>query len=58
VEFLLEDFQEIIKAEAEVVRSNNHNLPDQGRHEYGLRFTSMHPHFREVLERFVELAGS
>ena len=54
-EFGLETFQELVKAEAEVVRTNNYNFPNHGRYEYGLRFTSLHPHFRQILEQFVKL---
>src|SRR5690348_7069597 len=53
VEFPLEQFKEMVKSEAEVVRANYQNFPNQGRYEYGLRFLTMHPHFREVLEKFV-----
>jgi hypothetical protein len=56
VEFPLEEFQEKLRAEAEVVRANNYNFPNQGRYEYGLRFLAMHPHFREVLEKFMRLS--
>jgi hypothetical protein len=55
VEFPLEKVKEVLKAEAEVVRANNYNFPTHGRYEYGLRFTTMHPHFRETLDRFFEL---
>ncbi len=57
VEFPLEEFKEKIRAEAEVVRVNHHNFPNHGRYEYGLRFLGMHPHFREILEKFLEVAG-
>lgn len=57
VEFLLEEFKEMIRAEADVVRANHQNFPNQGRYEYGLRFLSMHPHFREVLEKFLKVSG-
>jgi hypothetical protein len=53
VEFPLEEFKEILRAEAEIVRANHANFPNQGRYEYGLQFQAMHPHFREVLERFL-----
>ena len=53
VEFVLELFRSVLKAEAGVVRSNNYNFPNHGKYEYGLRFTAMHPHFREILEKFV-----
>jgi hypothetical protein len=55
VEFVLEAFREVLKAEAGVVRTNNYNFPNQGKHEYGLRFSAMHPHFRQILEKFVEM---
>jgi len=54
VEFRLQPLTEVLRAEAEVVRANNYNFPDHGRYEYGLRFLSMHPHFRQVLERFLK----
>jgi hypothetical protein len=57
IEFLLEEFKEVIRAEADVVRANHQNFPNQGRYEYGLRFGSMHPHFREVLEKFLKVSG-
>ncbi len=57
VEFPLEEFREMVRAEAEVVRANHQNFPNLGRYEYGLRFLTMHPHFREVLEKFLKLAG-
>lgn len=56
LEFPLEAFGELVRAEAEVVRADHYNFPNQGRYEYGLRFTNMHPHFREVLERFLSAA--
>ncbi len=57
IEFPLEEFKEMLRAETEVVRANHQNFPNQGRYEYGLRFLSMHPHFREVLEKFLKVAG-
>jgi len=54
IEFLLESFKEHVRAEAEVVRSNNHNFPAQGRYEYGLRFLAMHPHHHEILLMFLD----
>ena len=57
VEFPLEQFKEMIRSEAEVVRANYQNFPNQGRYEYGLRFGAMHPHFRELLEQFLSQAG-
>ena len=56
VEFPLEDFKQVIRAEAEVVRANNANFPNLGRYEYGLRFLGMHPHFRETLDKFLKVA--
>jgi hypothetical protein len=58
IEFLLEMFKEHVRAEAEVVRSNNHNFPAQGRYEYGLKFLTMHPHYREILENFFKMLES
>jgi hypothetical protein len=55
VEFPLEQFKEMIRGEAEVVRANYQNFPNQGRYEYGLRFVALHPHFREVLEKFFKV---
>jgi c-di-GMP-binding flagellar brake protein YcgR len=57
IEFPLEDFKEVVRAEAEVVRANFQNNPNQGRYEYGLMFTNMHPHFRQVLDQYFKLAG-
>jgi hypothetical protein len=57
VEFPLEEFKEVLRVESEVVRANYQNFPNQGRYEYGLRFTAMHPHFREVMEKFLMIAG-
>ncbi len=58
VEFPLEGFREVVRAEAEVVRANHANFPNQGRYEYGLRFLSMHPHFREVLDSYFQAVGA
>jgi hypothetical protein len=58
VEFPLENFKEVIRAEAKVVRANHANFPNQGRYEYGLYFWAMHPHFRELLEKLMKLAVS
>jgi len=58
VEFPLESFKEVLRAEASVVRANHANFPNQGRYEYGLSFQGMHPHFREVLEKFLKVAES
>src|SRR5437870_4880437 len=57
IEFPLEEFKVMIRAEAEVVRANHQNFPNQGRYEYGLKFLTMHPHFREVLEKFLKVVG-
>ncbi|HUO57659.1 MAG TPA: PilZ domain-containing protein [bacterium] len=57
VEFPLEQYKEVIRAEAAVVRANHQNFPNQGRYEYGLQFGAMHPHFRELLEQFLAQAG-
>lgn len=56
VEFLLEEFKQLIKAEAEVVRANHANFPNQGRYEYGLHFLNMHPQFRVMLDKFMLIA--
>ena len=56
VEFPLEDFKQVLRAEATVVRANHANFPNQGRYEYGLLFMSMHPHFRETLDKFLKVA--
>ncbi len=56
VEFPLESFKEIVRAEAKVVRANHANYPNQGRYEYGLQFLVMHPHFRELLEKLSKSA--
>ncbi len=57
IEFPLEEFKEVLRAEAQVVRANYQNFPNQGRYEYGLHFRSMHPHFREVMDKFLRIAG-
>src|SRR5579871_2737534 len=57
IEFPLEEFKQVLRAEVEVVRANHANFPNQGRYEYGLRFLSMHPHFRETLDKFLRVAG-
>ena len=57
VEFRLEPFAEPLRAESEVVRANNYNFPNHGLYEYGLRFSSMHPHFRQVLDHFLKLVA-
>ncbi|HVZ82005.1 MAG TPA: PilZ domain-containing protein [bacterium] len=54
VEFPLEEFKQVVRAEAEVVRANHANFPNHGKYEYGLRFRDMHPHFREIMEKFIE----
>jgi hypothetical protein len=58
VEFPIENIEEVIRAEVEVVRANNQNYPSQGRFEYGLKFTGMHPHFREVLGGYLSAFGA
>ena len=58
VEFALEEFEQVVRLEAQVVRANYANNPNQGRFEYGLRFSSMHPHFRETLDRYLKMAES
>lgn len=54
IEFPLEEFKQVIRAEAEVVRANHSNFPNHGKYEYGLRFQGMHPHFREMVEKFLK----
>jgi c-di-GMP-binding flagellar brake protein YcgR len=54
VEFPMEEFRQVIRAEAEVVRANHANFPNHGQYEYGLRFQNMHPHFREIMEKYVK----
>ncbi len=56
IEFPLEEFKQLIRADADVVRANHANFPNQGRYEYGLRFLGMHPQFREMLEKFLKVA--
>lgn len=56
VEFALEEFKQLVRAEAEVVRANHSNFPNQGRYEYGLHFLSMHPQVREMVEKFLRMA--
>ena len=58
IEFLLEAAKETVLAEAEVVRANYQNFPNQGRYEYGLQFKAMHPHFREVLDTYFNAIDS
>lgn len=58
VEFPLEAFKQVLRSEAEVVRANHANFPNHGKYEYGLKFLTMHPHFREVLEKFLKVAES
>ncbi len=57
IEFPLEELKEVVRAEVEIVRANNQNFPHHGRYEYGLRFNSMHPHFREVLENYLKIVA-
>ncbi len=52
VEFPLESFKEVVRAEAKVVRANHANFPNPGRYEYGLFFEAMHHHFRELLDNY------
>lgn len=56
VEFPLEIFKEVVRSEANVVRANHANFPNQGRYEYGLHFQAMHPHFKELLEKLSKLS--
>lgn len=58
VEFPLENLEEVLRAEVEVVRANHQNFPNQGRFEYGLTFSGMHPHFREVLNSYLTVFGA
>ena len=58
LEFPLENLEEVLRAEGEVVRANHQNFPNQGRFEYGVSFTGMHPHFREVLNGYLKVFGA
>jgi hypothetical protein len=58
VEFPLENLEEVLRAEVAVVRANHQNFPNQGRFEYGLKFSGMHPHFREVLNSYLTVFGA
>ena len=55
VEFPLAEFQATLRGEAQVVRSNFHNNPSQGRYEYGLRFTKMSDEHKQTLEKFIRV---
>jgi hypothetical protein len=55
VEFPLADFNATLTGEAEVVRSNFQNNPNQGRYEYGLRFTQVSEEFKTILDKFIRL---
>lgn len=57
LEFPIENLEEVLRVEAEVVRAEHHNFPNHGRFEYGLQFTGMHPHFREVLNGYLKVFG-
>jgi c-di-GMP-binding flagellar brake protein YcgR len=55
VEFPLDDFKTTLRSEAEVVRANFMNNTNQGRYEYGLRFTKMTEEFKQTLDKFISL---
>src|SRR6185369_12557469 len=55
VEFPLVDFNATLRGEAEVVRANHMNNPNQGRFEYGLRFTKVSEEFNLTLNKFIDL---
>ncbi len=55
VEFPIADFNQVLSGEAEIVRANFQNNPNQGRYEYGLRFTQMSKEFKEILDKFIRL---
>ncbi|HET9869182.1 MAG TPA: PilZ domain-containing protein [bacterium] len=57
VEVPLADGEAPFLGEAEVVRSNYHNFPSQGRYEYGLKFTLLHSRAQENLLNFLQKAG-
>ena len=54
IEFPLETIEAPLRGEAEVVRSNYHNFPSQGRYEYGLKFTLLPARDNEILLKFLE----
>ncbi len=55
VEFPLDEFKATLRGEAEVVRANYMNNTNQGRYEYGLRFTKMPEEFKQTLDKFISL---
>jgi c-di-GMP-binding flagellar brake protein YcgR len=55
VEFPLDDMNATIRSEAEVVRANHLNNPNQGKYEYGLRFTKIDEASKQVLDKFITL---
>jgi c-di-GMP-binding flagellar brake protein YcgR len=58
VEFPLDEFNATINAEAEVVRANFLNNPNQGKYEYGIRFTKMTEDSGQTLDKFITLINS
>jgi hypothetical protein len=57
IEFPLETIEAPLLGQAEVVRSNYHNFPSQGRYEYGLKFTLLRPQDDEILVKFLQKNG-
>ena len=58
IEFPLETIEAPLLGQAEVVRSNYHNFPSQGRYEYGLKFMFLRPEDDEILLKFLQKTGS
>lgn len=56
IEFPLDPSQTPLRGEAEVVRSNYHNFPSQGRYEYGLKFTLLPAQDQQILLKFLQTA--
>jgi hypothetical protein len=57
IEFPLETIETPLLGQAEVVRSNYHNFPSQGRYEYGLKFTLLRPEDDQILLKFLQKTG-
>ncbi|HTA76303.1 MAG TPA: PilZ domain-containing protein [bacterium] len=55
IEFPLDDMKATLRGEAEVVRANFSNAPNDGKYEYGLRFTKMDSTSRLILDQFITL---
>jgi hypothetical protein len=55
IEFPLDDMNAVLRGEAEVVRANHLNNPNQGKYEYGLRFTKMDDDSKAILDKFITL---